>query len=594
MISRHKSHLLHAPLAFLLLAGCAAYAQDGAGMSISLTPSTPSPAPVGSIVTWTANISGATSTNLWYRFRSRDLGAAADYSVIVDYGPESTLDWTASEHEGDYQVEGAVRNNDTGEIATTSAIFHFDSRVTDSPVINATANPLVFLYSAPPCPAGSTMRVQFRSSGRLLQSTAAKSCDATHSMNFYLAGMRPQASHRAQYVVEGGPQPVMGPMLTATTPDVSLGFAPYTLLQAPGGDLPNDILLQSRFGTPVATDLLGNLVWFYSGTISFLTRPSPGGYFFGVYEDSTVDTAHEVLREWDLAGTTIRETNAARVSEQLQALGMRSISAFHHEVRLLPDGTVLALGANEQILNNVQGPGPVDVLGDMIIVLDSNLQLLWAWDTFDHLDTHRMATLNETCTLSNNGCAPFFLAQQANDWVHGNCLQLTPDGNILYSSRHQDWLIKIDYANGQGTGNILWRLGTGGDFLMLSNAPLPWFSHQHDANFESDDPTMLTLFDNGNVRYNSDGNAHSRGQVLQIDEQNLTASLVLNADLGAFSNALGSAQKLPNGDYHFNLGFLLDNTARSVEVDSSGAMGYDIHVGEPEYRTFRMSDLYTP
>jgi hypothetical protein len=562
-------------------------------MSASLTPSISSPAPVGTIVTWAAEGAGTESTNLWYRFRSRDAGSTEDFATIVDYGPGNSLDWTASEHEGDYEVEVSVRNNDTGEVAVSRAPFHFDSRVTDTPVISVTANPLVFLYSAPPCPVDSTMRVRFRSSGRLLQTTAPKACDASHSMNFYLAGLLSDASLSVQHVLDGA-QVSTGPTLTAITPGVSLGFAPYNLVEAPASRVPNEILLQSRFGTPVATDLLGNLVWFYSGNISFLTRPAPGGYFYGVYEDSNADTAHQVLRKWDLAGTTIRETNAARVSEQLAAMGKRGITAFHHEARELPDGTILALGATEQVLNNVQGPGSVDVLGDMIVVLDSNLQLLWAWDAFDYLDTRRLATLNETCLQVQNGCSPFFLAPVANDWIHGNSASLTPDGNILFSSRHQDWLIKIDYRNGQGSGEVLWRLGIDGDFRMLSNDPSPWFSHQHDGNFVYDDPTMLTVFDNGNPRYTRDPAAHSRGQVLQLDEENRTAVLILNADLGAFSTALGSAQKLPNGDYHFDMGYLLDFSAQSVEVSASGEMSYALRVAEPEYRSFRMSDLYTP
>src|SRR5262249_23542339 len=156
-----------------------------------------------------------------------------------------------------------------------------------------------------------------------------------------------------------------------------------------------------------------------------------------------------------------------------------------------PDGRILALAASERILTDVQGPGDVDVLGDTIVVLDANLQLLWAWDTFDHLDTHRVALQGETCVQAANGCDTFYLAPTANDWTHGNSLQLTPDGNILYSSRHQDWVIKIDYRNGEGNGDILWRLGKDGDFQMLSDDPSPWFSHQHDASIGEDGTVLL-------------------------------------------------------------------------------------------------------
>ena len=67
---------------------------------------------------------------------------------------------------------------------------------------------------------------------------------------------------------------------------------------------------------------------------------------------------------------TLLETNAARVNEQLLAMGKRQITAFHHEARPL-EWRLAVLGDVEQILTDVQGPGPVDVVGDMIVVLDT-------------------------------------------------------------------------------------------------------------------------------------------------------------------------------------------------------------------------------
>jgi hypothetical protein len=282
------------------------------------------------------------------------------------------------------------------------------------------------------------------------------------------------------------------------------------------------------------------------------------------------------------------------VNQQLAAMGMHSINSFHHDVRGLPGGGLLTLAAEERILTDVQGPGPVDVLGDMIIVLDQNLQVQWAWDTFDHLDTSRKATMNETCTAVTGGCPPILLAPQANDWTHGNAIQLTPDGDILYSSRHQDWVFKIDYQDGHGTGNIVWRLGLDGNFQFLSSDPYPWFSHQHDANIDANG--IVTVFDNGNLRQAADPSADSRGQVIQLDEVNMTATLLVNADLGDFSIALGSAQMLPDGNYHFHLGDIVakNSTTRAVEVQPSGQIVYDMGIAEIMYRSFRLQDLYTP
>ena len=187
------------------------------------------------------------------------------------------------------------------------------------------------------------------------------------------------------------------------------------------------------------------------------------------------------------------------------------------------------------------------------------------------------------------------LAQQANDWLHGNSVELTPDGNLLYSIRHQDWVIKIAYANGLGNGDIIWRLGNEGDFQIDSTDPNPWFSHQHDAQYEAGHSATITLFDDGDVRRAASSSAHSRGQVLQLDEQNHIATLVLNADLGDYSSALGSAQQLPNGNYHFDQGYLQpSNTSQAIEVDPSGNRVFTLQLNSPAYRSFRLTDLYTP
>jgi arylsulfate sulfotransferase len=555
-------------------------------------------APLGSAVTWTTTVSSANPGTLWYRFRAGYLGQ--DPRTVVDYGPKASLDWSAIDREGAYQIEVSVKNKDTGDTADASAMFVLTSLVTNEvPVVTPTANPLVFIYSAPPCRAGGRMKVQFQSPDGFLQTTPYKSCDSGFSMNFYLAGMRPNTQYSAQHmIVTGRSSSIAGPPIMFTTPSTSMQPPPVTMTT---GTVPaiDGILLQSLLSTSsVATDLAGNIVWMSPSDISMLTRPLPGGTFLGIREDGTQDQSHQFVREFDLAGVTVAETNAARINEQLASLGLHSINAFHHEARKLPDGKYLVLADSERILTDVQGSGAVDVIGDTILVLSPDLQVVWVWDSFDHLDPHRTALAGETCTYpAGLGCAPFYLATAANDWLHGNSLQLTPDGNILYSARHQDWLIKIDYANGAGNGNVLWRLGMGGDFQIVSSDPSPWFSHQHDANFERDN-TTLTVFDDGNTRVANDPTAHSRGQVLRIDEQNRVATLVLNADLGTYSPAVGSAQPLRNGNYHFDSGFIMDpsgsgnRVSQSLEVDPSGNISYGIQFGTIEYRSFRMNDLY--
>lgn len=432
------------------------------------------------------------------------------------------------------------------------------------------------------------MRVRIESPEGVVQQTPDKPCRAGLTQNFYLAGLRGETEYRVRHIISAPSRSEEGPDLSFST-RAAEDFMERTVLQPPGGEA--GILLESPLSAPMmATDLWGNLVWYYPHDITFVTRPDSGGRFFGIVQ-AEGDPSQQLVREFDLAGITLRETNAARLNEQLAALGRRRpISGFHHEALRLPDGKILVLASVEQILTNTQGPGPVNVLGDAILVLDANLQLVWAWDSFDHLSAYRAAILGERC--GNGACPALYLDSDANDWLHSNSVQLTPDGNLLVSVRHQDWVIKIDYRNGSGTGGVLWRLGKDGDFTFLSDDPYPWFSHQHDARF-IDENTIL-VFDNGNTRHAEDPTANSRGQVIRIDERQRTATLLLNFDLGAYSFALGSAQKLTNDNYHFELGWTPGDTSISVEVDPEGNSVYGLKASLPRYRTFRMQDMYTP
>src|SRR5277367_4177181 len=85
-------------------------------MSVSLNASTPSPAPFGTLVTFTASVDGASKGTLWYRFRFHGYGQ--DSRLIKDYGPDSSVVWTATDHEGPYEVDVDVRNVGTGESAS--------------------------------------------------------------------------------------------------------------------------------------------------------------------------------------------------------------------------------------------------------------------------------------------------------------------------------------------------------------------------------------------------------------------------------------------------------------------------------------------
>ena len=391
----------------------------------------------------------------------------------------------------------------------------------------------------------------------------------------------------------------------------TLTFPTFTVQQppAPGSDLDQDMVFHSLVligpdpsgnSHPIATDLSGRVEWYYdiqqSGlgiTIMPTATLLPGGTVIGLGRASGLPVGQNVLREIDLAGNPIRETNLVAVNAQLAAMGLEAVYGFHHDVQRLPDGSLVVLTYPERTVT-INGV-PKNYIGEMVLVLDPDLQVKWAWDAFDHLDVNRGPVLGEVTQPGSRGPTSVVPRLPAVDWLHVNAVALSPtDGNLILSIRHQDWVIKIDYRNGAGDGHVVWRLGQGGDFTVNSTDPNPWFSHQHNAHY-IDDHTLI-LFDNGNTRRGSDPNAHSRGQVWALDEQTMTATLVVNADLGAYAGALGAAQQLSNGDYSFTLGTTVAEPpvppAHTIEVTANGTKLYDLQVNKGEYRSFRMRTLY--
>lgn len=561
-------------------------------MEVDLAPSYLGPGAVGNLVTWVATVHEAAPGTLWYRFRSR--APFGEYRVIRDFGPNSTMDFAAIDHEGTYEMEVIARNRDTGEIVSAVNTFEFLARTVDTPVVNPTAHPLMFLFTAPLCAEGYEMRVEFRTALEPWVTTPAKPCDGARTMNFLLAGLRAETAYVAHATLTNEGKTVdRGPDLPFETASVADFHPAPSLLSS--GRLPavNTVLLNSDGS---AIDLAGNQVWFNPNPLNNITRTEAGGYFWGYVQDPGADTSYQMIRKVDLLGQTVLETNAARVNEQLAALGKRPITSFHHEVRPISGGRILALATVEQFMNNVQGPGEVNVLGDMIVVLDQDLNVIWTWDAFDWLNPAQRAVLDETCLPTGGGCPPFYNTARANDWTHSNSLQLTPDGHLLVSVRHLDWVLKLDFADGQGDGHIIWRLGYNGDFRLDGADPNLWFSHQHDANVELPDPTRLIVYDNGNTRVAKNGPGQSRGQVWKLDESNMTARPVLNANLGVYAPAVGSAQMLSNGNYHFHSGFVFSGprqTALTVETNRAGVPVYSLQADRLIYRTFRLADLYS-
>jgi len=599
---------------------------------VSMTPSQKSPQPIGKTIVWEPTATDSNAGPLTFQFNVTPPGGSLTMVKDFNVGTLSSGTWTAYPFiwvptgiEGTYKIQVVAKDFVSGESVSKTVLFHVQAVVTGStPVIERTANPLVALFSAASCAAGSVMRVSFQEQSGSTPATVTNwvSCHPPASMTFEIAGMYPSTAYNMFAQTNTGGNITSGPTVGFTTSALpkTLNFPKFTIVTA-ATDTAYPVLLHNSkdFGPgaarypDMATDLQGNIIWYYlphdKSHSEVLTRPLQGGGILALQDDRAWNpktTQDQFLRQMDLAGNLVRETNVGAITQQLLALGAvdggpcntisspaqigsACVGAFHHDaIQTLPNGYTAALMDIERIFPaGTQGDTsslPVDIMGDMIVVLDANWKVVWYWDAFDpnnggngyaDLPVSQTAVLGETCGANTAGCPPVFLlgpgiAPSAHDWLHANSLYYWPapqDGNtqggdIVWSSRHQDSVFKIDYQDGNGSGAIIWRMGKGGDFTFTNiyNDPWPWFSHQHDVGIENGGIGPMTIFDNGDTRISPSGlgsthckphDCNSRGMAVTFSESSLTVTPVVSFDLGSYSTAMGSAQMLDNGNYFF-------------------------------------------
>jgi arylsulfate sulfotransferase len=389
-------------------------AAASAAMSIKLETSVSSPQPVGSVIGILPRVEISSPSMYTYRYSVSTAGGP--FRIVRDFSQAADFSWTPDLYEHEARVRVTFRNNATRETAESEIPFRIVSRVKGTnPVITPTSHPLVALFSAPACPEGSEFRVAFRRQGEEVpMHTPAEPCRANISRNVLVAGMRADSDYqmRAEVLKSGAPKP--GAWMPFHTGLVDGRFPPITNpTPRAAGQMPAEGIVIRSMMDPwrsAATDLDGNLLWYLNpASNSFVTRVLPGGRFL-VHADglnSGNDMKRwQLLREVDLLGNTVRETNIGVLAEELAKRGINSdckkggrqcVSGFHHEAIRLPNGHTLVLAGLERMFPaGTQGAkGEVDILGDLVLDLDENLQLGWFWNSFDHLDLKRASLGDE-------------------------------------------------------------------------------------------------------------------------------------------------------------------------------------------------------
>jgi hypothetical protein len=391
------------------------------------------------------------------------------------------------------------------------------------------------------------------------------------------------------------------PSVTATT-------APGQTPQ-PGIEMVNSVTAPTQI---VAVDLSGNVVWAYNPNMQMngasfdAPKLLPNGDFIAmasvnsstILKNAPPVGAPNLVREFDLAGNTIKQITMDELNAALAAAGYNvQLLLFSHDITVPPDGHWLVLANTLKSVVLSGQTTPTQVAGDVIVDLDTNLKPVWVWNEFDHLDVNRH---------------PWSFP----DWTHTNAVIYSPDdGNLLVSMRHQNWIVKVDYQDGAGTGDILWHLGAGGDFQLAGGTdPTDWSYAQHGISFATKATAGLfdlAVFDNGNDREypgsspdsastcgtNGAPACYSTVPIYQIDEAARTATLLFHQIVPAnlYSFFGGNALALANGDVEYDLCGLAPESSQVDEVtdEPSPQTVWTLTVnGNYAYRAYRLPSLY--
>jgi arylsulfate sulfotransferase len=554
------------------------------------------------VTQFTATVTGSTSGVTW------SVNGMAGGSAAV-----GTIDST-----GKYTAPAAAQN----ATATVTAASNADPTKSASGaitiiaagVVTTTNNVQVASYTIT-TPASANVSIQFGPDTTYGLTTWQQASPAGGgAVSIYVAGMKLGSAYHMRAILTFADGSTFDDsdhiFTTGTLPAASL---PNLTVTTTAGATPQsgvELVDLVGVGAPgvgaVVTDLAGNVLWTYNPPGNPGISPIkllPNGHFLVGFSAQPPDGLNSFIQEVDLGGNVLWSLTAAQLNASLATATCAgcniTVVGTHHDFQLLPNGHIIVI-ASTQVTENVAGfTGPVTVTGDVLIDLDENHNPVWLWSAFDHLDIDRH---------------PMGFP----DWTHTNSVVYSPDDHALViSMRHQAWVLKIDYNDGQGTGNIIWHLGYQGDFALQNGTdPIDWFYGQHDANIISPNSTgvyKITVFDDGNQRVlDTSGTicgdtgtppCTSRDPILQLDENAMTATLTFDYD-GAPNYSIfgGSSRVLQNGNVEFDECGLtatgtnnLNNQSLVLEVTqtSTPQIVWQMQItGNYAYRSFRIPSLY--
>jgi arylsulfate sulfotransferase len=608
----------------LICSGCASFVVTGGSSASPPSGAPPSPTHKGTIALTPQYVALAPGQSFKFLAQASNGGAiiwsatdaaggssnAGTVDSAGNYTAPATINQSAN-----FVVTASLAASPQSDYATAVVAVIQPGQVRCPPF---TGNPQVAQYSVY-LPAAGSVSVQFGKTTEYGFNTWTVSTPSPNGgqVQLWVAGMLGETLYhlRAQVVLANGATFTDADQ-TCTTgkPPIT---SPFNVAVSgvgspqPGIELWNTILPAS-FTEAVATDLNGNVIWTYSyqhkvqdSIQGFQLLPNGNFLLLITYlsslNPSSAGSLIDEVREIDLAGNTVRSLTMDTLNQKMAASNLRDaqgntyqFKSFHHDVLILPNGHWVLLTCYNKTYANLGGSASgTSVLGDALVDVDESGNPDWAWNAFDHLDVTRQP-------------------MNFPDWTHANgMLYSSDDHNLLLSMRHQNWIVKIEFLDGAGSGKVMWRLGHDGDFKLVNgNDPPDWFYAQHGMNYFTPNTTgvfRLGLFDNGNDRLFPSGQVHcapgspvpptcySSVPAFEINENAMTATLVKHyvPPPNYFSFFGGNAELLANGDIEAD--FAATNSGAIVQELDPATLQMVWQGSTPkafQYHASRMPSLY--
>ncbi len=326
----------------------------------------------------------------------------------------------------------------------------------------------------------------------------------------------------------------------------------------------------ASLGILIVVDAEGEVVWYYHGDSRITDyRPIANGNIAFITSDNR-------LIEIDLLGNTVAAWYAKdRPQSKTQTAPPGAIpvdsETFHHSFQEYPNGDFLILGTEIRELPNyytsetdADAPRKTQkVVGDIVMRFTRQGEVVWKWNTFDHLDPYQIGYMTFSNYWVRRGLPDTV------DWSHANGVRIIDDGrSFLVNFRLISGIAKVDVASQAIQWFAISEPDSLGPEVAERALKLPedqdWFWMPH-APWITERGTLL-IFNNDNFggrpfgNFRSPADIRSRAEEYALDEEGKTLTKLWESrfpeEEPMRSWAMGSVQPLSNGNTLVGYGLL--------------------------------------